>query len=87
MGVMAPKGLASAVLAVIPLERGLAGADVVRNFTYMVVLCSIAATAGLIPLMRHGKVARLCQWMFPTAKGKNKLDAKEEDASIDAAPV
>jgi len=88
MAVMAPKGLASAVLAVIPLERGLAGADLVRNFTYMVVLCSIAATAGLIPLMRHKKIASVCQRMFPTAKGKKKkLQVEEDTPSIDAAPV
>jgi len=47
---MVPKGLVSAVLAGIPLEAGLEGAEPIRDFAYMVILSSITITAVLIPL-------------------------------------
>lgn len=45
---MAPKGLAAAVLASLPLEYGVAGGEVIRDATYMVVLVSITLTALLV---------------------------------------
>jgi Na+:H+ antiporter len=45
---MAPKGLAAAVLASIPLQMGVVGGEVIRDVTYMVVLVSIALTALLV---------------------------------------
>jgi NhaP-type Na+/H+ or K+/H+ antiporter len=50
MTFMVPKGLVSAVLASIPVDRGLPGAELLRDFTYMVVLLSVCVTAVLIPL-------------------------------------
>ncbi|WP_321476118.1 cation:proton antiporter [uncultured Paludibaculum sp.] len=58
LSVMAPKGLAAAVLASVPLERGMAGGEVIQSFSYFVVLVSIVLTAGLIPLMRRPVVER-----------------------------
>lgn len=45
---MAPKGLAAAVLAALPLQSGVEGGEVIRDTTYMVVLVSIALTALLV---------------------------------------
>jgi cell volume regulation protein A len=45
---MAPKGLAAAVLATLPLQYGVAGGEVIRDTTYMVVLASITLTALLV---------------------------------------
>lgn len=45
---MAPKGLAAAVLATLPLEFGIAGGETIRDVTYMVVLSSISLTALLV---------------------------------------
>jgi Na+:H+ antiporter len=45
---MGPKGLASAVLATLPLKYGVPGGEMIRDVTYMVVLISIAATALLV---------------------------------------
>lgn len=45
---MAPKGLAAAVLATLPLEFGVAGGETIRDVTYMVVLSSISLTALLV---------------------------------------
>jgi NhaP-type Na+/H+ or K+/H+ antiporter len=49
---MVPKGLVSAVLASIPLERGLEGAELLRNVCYMVILFSIVLTAVLVVVNR-----------------------------------
>lgn len=45
---MAPKGLAAAVLAALPLQYGVAGGEIIRDVTYMVVLISITFTALLV---------------------------------------
>ncbi len=47
---MAPKGLAAAVLATLPLEYGVVGGEMIRDVTYMVVLVSISLTALLVML-------------------------------------
>jgi len=56
---MAPKGLASAVLATLPLEYGVAGGEVIRDATYMVVLFSITLTALLVIIYHNRFVERL----------------------------
>ncbi|MCK9201442.1 MAG: cation:proton antiporter [Gallionella sp.] len=45
---LAPKGLAAAVLATLPLQYGVAGGELIRDTTYMVVLVSITLTALLV---------------------------------------
>jgi cell volume regulation protein A len=55
---MAPKGLASAVLATLPLEYGVAGGEVIRDATYMVVLFSITFTALLVIIYHNRYVER-----------------------------
>lgn len=45
---MAPKGLAAAVLAALPLHYGVDGGETIRDTTYMVVLISITLTALLV---------------------------------------
>lgn len=64
LSVMAPKGLAAAVLASVPLERGMPGGAVVQSFAYFVVLISIVLTASLIPLMRRPFVERAARRLY-----------------------
>jgi NhaP-type Na+/H+ or K+/H+ antiporter len=45
---LAPKGLAAAVLATLPLQSGVAGGETIRDMTYMVVLVSITLSALLV---------------------------------------
>ncbi|MDP4028597.1 MAG: cation:proton antiporter [Gallionella sp.] len=45
---MAPKGLAAAVLAGLPLQYGVVGGEIIRDTTYMVVLVSISLCALLV---------------------------------------
>ncbi|ADE13090.1 cation:proton antiporter [Sideroxydans lithotrophicus] len=56
---MAPKGLAAAVLATLPLKYGIEGGEVIRDVTYMVVLVSIAVTALLVMLYPLNRTQRL----------------------------
>jgi len=64
MTFMVPKGLVSAVLASIPVARGLPGAEIIRDFTYMVVLISVCMTAILIPLSDLGPFASFYRRIF-----------------------
>jgi len=48
ISMMGPKGLASAVLATLPLKDGVPGGEMIRDVTYMVVLISITLTALLV---------------------------------------
>jgi len=59
---MAPKGLASAVLATLPLEYGVAGGEVIRDVTYMVVLASITLTAILVMAFPVPATQRFYSW-------------------------
>ena len=56
---LAPKGLAAAVLAALPLQYGVAGGEVIRDTTYMVVLVSITLTALLVMLFPLPRVQNI----------------------------
>ena len=64
MAAMAPKGLAAAVLASLPLQQGLAGGDFIQNIAYSVVLFSILLTSILIFLQDKTFVGKVYQWFF-----------------------
>ena len=57
--IMAPKGLAAAVLATLPLQYGIEGGDVIRDVAYMAVLISITLTALLVAALPWQPVMRL----------------------------
>jgi NhaP-type Na+/H+ or K+/H+ antiporter len=48
MAVMAPKGLAAAVLVSLPLQQGVPGGDLIQSSAYAVVLFSIVLTSILV---------------------------------------
>jgi cell volume regulation protein A len=62
MAVMVPKGLAAVVLASIPLQQGIAGAEVIKDVTYGVVLFSILLTSFLVILLERTKLSNLYAW-------------------------
>ena len=74
---MAPKGLASAVLATLPLESGVAGSEVIRDATYMVVLVSITFTALLV-IVYHNRFA---QRLYAVTLNKPLTAPDAEDSS------
>ncbi len=51
MSAIVPKGLAAAVLATIPFQRGIEGGEFIMNLTFSIVLFSIAFTSILVPLI------------------------------------
>ncbi|MFA6014195.1 MAG: cation:proton antiporter [Gallionellaceae bacterium] len=69
---MAPKGLAAAVLAALPMQYGVIGGEVIRDTTYMVVLISISLTALLVMLYPLSWMQR---W-YSRALGKLALSKK-----------
>lgn len=56
---MAPKGLAAAVLAAIPIQHGISGGEIIRDTTYMAVLFSIVLCALLVALYPNRLVQRV----------------------------
>jgi len=69
---MAPKGLAAAVLATLPIEYGVMGGEVIRDTTYMVVLVSITLTALLVMVYP----ANATQKFYASTLGKSLTDEK-----------
>ncbi|MDQ3001631.1 MAG: cation:proton antiporter [Fibrobacterota bacterium] len=51
MSVMASMGLASAVLASLPLQEGLEGGELIRDLTYAIILASIVANSVFVFLI------------------------------------
>ena len=68
--VMIPRGLASAVLAAIPFQRGLEGGDVIQNIAYAIILFTIIMTTLLIPLIEKTSESNAFQKVFPGTKVK-----------------
>jgi len=67
---MGPKGLASAVLAALPLQFHVEGGEVIRDTTYMVVLISITLSAVLVMAYQ----APLVQRVYALILGKPRAD-------------
>lgn len=67
---MAPKGLAAAVLATIPVQHGLPGGELMRDTTYMVVLMSIILCAILVAIYPHRYVQKIYGWLLPVRDKK-----------------
>ena len=59
-----PKGLASAVLAALPLQMGLASGAIVQSTVYSVVLFSIVFCAALVLGVERGWLDRFASGFF-----------------------
>lgn len=81
---MVPKGLVAAVLAGIPVEQGIEGAQVVRNFTYMVVLISICLTALAVPLVDKGWIGAIFRAIFSHKQAPEEDDSGNPDVALTA---
>jgi len=64
MAVMILKGLASAVLASIPLQQGIENGYLIQNIVYVIILASIILTSVLIPIVERTKSSKLCRFIF-----------------------
>lgn len=68
MTVLVPKGLASAVMASLPLQAGLAGAAIIQGTVYAAIFFSIVTCAALVFVVERGTLdALLDRWLgkFP----------------------
>lgn len=64
MSVIVPKGLAAAALASIPLQRGIAGGDVIQGVTFAVVFFTITLTSILVWLVHETAFVKLFNRVF-----------------------
>jgi len=84
LAVLVPRGLAAAVLALIPIREGVAGGDLIQSVTFAVVLFSIVLMSILIFLLQRTPSSKLYALMFSgfaapvqplTATGNNPSDS------------
>ncbi|NUO20246.1 cation:proton antiporter [bacterium] len=61
---MAPRGLAAATLASIPLQAGVEGGEMIQNVVYSFVLASILMNALLVLLVEKTAFGKLLDWPF-----------------------
>jgi len=84
IAVLAPKGLAAAVLASIPSQRGLLGGELIQNVVYAIILFSIVLTALLVFLQDRTPVGRLYALLFTGFKTGEQ--ARTQDTGLAASP-
>ena len=70
VAIMVPKGLAAAVLAIIPLQMGVAGGELIKSLTYGVVLSSIVITSVMLLLLEKTGLSALYIWFFSLDRQK-----------------
>lgn len=86
MATMAPKGLAAAVLASIPLQQGVQGGDLIQNSTYAVILFSIIFTAVLIYLQDKTFVGKIYLKLFSSFGTEPNCSDHASLQAIEMAP-
>ena len=65
MSGIVPKGLAAAVLATIPVQKGIAGGETIQNIVFAVILFSIVFTSILVPVLENNnKISRFYRARF-----------------------
>ena len=78
MSGIVPKGLAAAVLATIPVQRGIEGGELIQNVVFAVILFSITFTSILVPILeRENAISRLYLRRFEKKKEPNLTDLLE----------
>lgn len=65
MSGIVPKGLAAAVLATIPVQRGIPGGETIQNVVFAVILFSIIFTSVMVPVLeKNNAVSRFYKRCF-----------------------
>ncbi|MCL4305749.1 cation:proton antiporter [bacterium] len=68
---MAPRGLAAAALASIPLQAGVPGGEMIQNVVYSLVLSSILLNAVMVLLVERTPFGKVLDWIFTTRANKS----------------
>lgn len=80
MSGIVPKGLAAAVLATIPLQRGIAGGEMIQNIVFGVILFSIIFTSIMVPVLeRNNAVSRFYRRRFDRKSDPSITDLLEQE--------
>ena len=75
MSGIVPKGLAAAVLATIPVQRGLAGGETIQNVVFAVILFSILFTSIMVPILeKDNAISRMYKRCFSPRKEPSITD-------------
>lgn len=69
MSVMIPKGLGAAVLASVPLQRGMSGGDVIQVLTFSVIVGTTVISTVLLVLLERTALGRVYARCFPGPDG------------------
>lgn len=65
ISVTIPRGLAAAVLAIIPLQRGLEEGQLIQDVTYSVIFFSVLFTSTFIFFLYKTKIRKLYELFLP----------------------
>lgn len=83
MAAIFPKGLAAAVLATIPLQRGVEGGEFIKNVTFSIVLFSIVFTSVLIPLVdKVPFIRKFYDFMFRITAWTGFFTGRDKEAEM-----
>ena len=84
MTVLVPKGLASAVMASLPLQAGLAGGELIQGTVYAAIFFSIIACAALVVIVERGTLdVILRRWFRKFPESVAAPEAQTEPAAPD----
>ncbi|HUI41437.1 MAG TPA: cation:proton antiporter [Terriglobia bacterium] len=84
MAALAPKGLAAAVLASIPVEQGLPNGALTQSLVYAIILFTIVFATLLVFFQDRTALGRAYRWMFRSFAHDNKPLAQPLD--LEATP-
>lgn len=88
LGALVPKGLATAVLAALPLGAGLAGGELVRDLAYQVIFASILLTSIISFVIEHRERSRRASTAGAAAAGGSPEEgAAGTDGGAKPAPA
>ena len=80
MSGIVPKGLAAAVLATIPVQKGIEGGEMIQNVVFAVILFSIIFTSILIPVLEHNNaISRLYKRCFSPKKDPSITEILDQE--------
>ncbi len=77
MSIMIPKGLAAAVLAAIPLQKGVLGGEFIESTTYAIILFSIVVCSVLVILLERTPLQKLYGEIFKKFGKENGSDGQQ----------
>ena len=80
MSGIVPKGLAAAVLATVPVQKGIAGGETIQNVVFAVILFSIIFTSILVPILENNNAfSRMYKRCFSPKKDPSITEILDQE--------